>query len=339
MAHLVGIHGIYGDLVHEQQDPPVVEVNDATYMPLQRGVWYDFDQSWGIYKDGRLVKEAAYTRGPGETLVGQSHTIISPSADEAPEDVYIYAGPINTHFGHFLLSSLERFWHPDRSAKFLVHGPISPEEWFSIPFVAQIFSTLGIVAENFERFEKPTHIRKLIVPGASFRENHSASDTYNKLCNFVGDKISCGEYSQLQRGPPVYLSKERLAGGVWHIVNESDLATQLSNRGVEILYPEQLSLRDQVKTFKERTVIGTVSSGLHVSALSSTPSRLVALTRDDAISSNFLLIDTMKNNSSGYIAPDPKFDFLGPTNSFLETCRIHRPDLVAESLLRLCEIV
>lgn len=92
---------------------PGIEVHeDVLYGPVASHAWHD-EPHWGIYdRAGHLVDAAAYHRGPGKTLVGQSRWLdrAASRAGDAPDETYIYGGILIEHFGHFLLSSVSRFW-------------------------------------------------------------------------------------------------------------------------------------------------------------------------------------------------------------------------------------
>lgn len=324
---------VHGGTQVIEADPPVLELRDVVYVPCTPGLYFHTDSAWGIYRDGQLVPEAAYLRGPGDGLVGQSWSSPVRPTQTAEDDTYIYVGTMQEGFGHFLLSSLDRLWMMDRSAKFLIHGYSSPQTWFTLyPFVAEALSTLGIVASDFVLLDKPCRIRRLIVPGSSFRETHSAHMVYGRLGACIGSRLLAGQ--TLAPGPPVYLSKERLAYAIWKIVNEEVLTDRLARAGVEIVFPETLPLERQLELFQTRRIIGTLSSALHLCALAPRPCDMIVLTREPMLMSSFPLLDRVKRNRARYLAPEPPMEYLGSTEKVSLNCRLVDPVAVAEALLR-----
>ena len=336
LTEITSRSAIYGGCDVFPADPQIVEIRDATYVPLNPALWFDHDPTWGIYKDGRLVIEAAYTRGPQADLVGQSPTIDPPPAQDAEEETYVYAGPAQSHFGHFLLASLNMLWHQERNWKFVIHGHLSPSEWFAIPFVADILGALGLTEHNFVRFEKPTRISRLIVPQPSFRELHSVHRVYAEMATRIGDRLLQG--LEPTHGPPIYLSKQRLTSGVWRPINEDDLVNRLEKSGIEIVYPETLSISEQVNLFRSRLSIGTIGSFFHTIAICPEPLPASVLLREDSMPSNFVLIDGVKGLNNRYFAPNPSMEYLGADATFGERCMIPDPIEIAEAMLRTIDI-
>ncbi len=325
---------VNGDEFILRERPTTVEVEDAVMLPVTRGSWYDSDHGWGVYKDGRLVSEAAYRRGPGDMLVGQAAENHTQPVAVAPDDTYVYGGTVQPHIGHFLLSTLSWFWTDRRDAKIVLHGYVPAAALFTLPFVQQIFGALGLTPDHFVHFDQPTRIRRLIVPAPSFIERRLAHTVFGELCTGIGETLLAGR--PRQSGPPVYLSKERLAAGIWRIGNEAALSERLAAAGVETIFPETLSLAEQIDLFRSRTVIGTMSSALHLSLFSPEPANMIALGRENLIESNFHLIDRLKNHRSRYFYPTAQVN-LGYGASGLLTCDLTDPVGVAEDLLRLLD--
>lgn len=107
----------------------------------------------------------------------------------------------------------------------------------------------------------------MVVPAPSFHELSFAYEVHADMCRHIGAKITSQPSSRSSR--PVFLSKRNLNSGVWRFINESDLASELERRGVEIVDPERLSFSQQIELFNSHKFVhGIAGSGVHTTMLS-----------------------------------------------------------------------
>ncbi len=302
----------------------------------------DNDPLWGVYRsDGRLIEAAAHKRGPGRMLLGQSETLMASAEFHKVDGTGIYGGLTSPHFGHYLLSTLSRYWIDLRSdypgSKIYIHMlQENLSGWLARPFVRQTLAALGFHESDFVPIDRPMRLRHLIVPAPGFIEQSVAFQAYGEIGRLIGERL-CAAQPQ-PRPEPVYLSKERLRGGIWTTENEWDLVEGLREAGVRIVHPETLTLPEQIRIFAEhRTVIGLAGSALHTSLLSSGGHRILGLYPTEMVNSNFLLIDKIKNNRSSYFTPPGGLQRIGETSDFAHMYRIPEPRLIARELLSQAE--
>ena len=275
--------------------PPMVEkFRDVYYAPfVNEGMWGVFDRNDRIlepcvdraYVDGMALRQ--------QTVSPTSYREVTESFDEE----CIYVGRINSHFGHFLVETLPRYWtltrHRWSRPKLLFHSDDFGNGFSSLPFAAQIFKALGLRSEDFIAFDRPTRLKRLVVPHASFRQQAWAHPVYGDLCRHIGRRLR-GRDVCTPDPRPVWLSKSRLVQGVTRLANEAELETELAKLGVDIVHPEQMSLKEQVRLYTERkTVMGTTGSALHVSVFAPPPRTMIGLSWENAINSNYKLFDAM----------------------------------------------
>ena len=316
---LVDTHVVHGDSTVIWRLPDVREVSNAVYMP--QTTVPDHDPSWGVYyEDGRLVEEAAYKRGPGRSLVGQSDLITVPADIEAIDQTLLYGGSVHRHFGHFLLSILPRYWNRVRETrsyvKIVMHCEGGFQQWLDIPFVREIFATLELTADDFVTFPRPARIKRLIVPEPSFQELSQIHEAFAALGDHVGRALVTGKPSIGH--DIVYLSKERLTHGVWSVRNEHVFVEALRKKGVAVIYPECLPLAEQLRIFRDsKVIVGLMGSALHLSALCDEPKRIIAIGHNHVVPSNFALLDKVRGNTSAYLHPEGGMTDLGVHGGFL----------------------
>lgn len=291
-----------------EADPAIEEHSDVLYMPFA-GYGTDDDPSWGIYdRDNRLIQAGAYCRGPDRVPVGQSERlgVDVGRVEAAPEEHYIYAGPLSLHYGHFLLSTLSRFW-PFRgsppAAPLLWHGHYDPVVLPNFPFVGQLLATLGIAAPALHRFTRPTRIKRLTVIAPAFEEEHRGHRAFRHLCRAIGGRLAGDADGPPQA--PAYLARSRLTWGVKAIANEAPLCQALAALGVEVIHPEQLGLPDQVRLFgSDRVIMGLSGSAFHTAIFARPRPRLLAIEIGNGV--NQLLVNRLSGSPMVSLRPvDP----------------------------------
>jgi capsular polysaccharide biosynthesis protein len=317
-------------------DPLVSQASETIYVP------FNPNQAWGIFHpDGTAVMESVDRHGPDANTIGQiliAGSDILKDCCSSQGGTYIYGGVISLHYGHFIVNTLSRLWHHRRDvvtdAKIIFHGPGNPDVWFERPFLKQMFAAIGIYRENILTFDRPTRISTLQIPHPSFQEQHYICSAFTKLCNNIGNHLISSAGSVRRNDRPVYLSKTAMASGVGRVVNETVIENILRAQGVEIIYPESLTLRDQMMVFVERSIVlGITGSALHTSTFIPPRSRVIALSPTDRPNSNFSLMDSANGTKSEYYyAPGTQVVTEG-NDRFLTNLELRDPELIARDLL------
>ena len=152
---------IIGSQTLVEFEPSIHRIEGVVYAPL--GL---HDMQWRIYDQGRkFFLPAGTSRGPD--VIAPGTILVMPRSYDtitnvAPNANYVYAGWLHGHYGHFLLSSLSRFWatasFADRNTKTLHHGSETAEQLFETPFFSAIFSALNIGVDRLVSFSEPTMV-------------------------------------------------------------------------------------------------------------------------------------------------------------------------------------
>ncbi len=338
--------GVMGETIILEQDPSILDLRDVVHVP--EGDPHSYP---GIYDAGRRrIMQSAYFRGPNAEDVAPPLVMNHRYGDireMAPDDVYIYIGIIHYHIGHFLLSTISRLWSDVRArfptAKFLFQGNRDTSFWFSVTYIRTIFAALDLSETDFVRFERPVRIRRLILPFPSFEEASFAHRAYARVCNKIGQRLA-GNLIASPNDRPVYLSKTRLKGGVRRLVNEGEICDRLEREGVEIVFPETLSLQEQAAMWFNRPYIcGITGSAFHLGVFA--PGRNVLMMNYDAVTySNFCLSDRVNGTDTFYVSPaEGTLQSLGPSQDrtdgigFNENSMAADPVGIAEDMLRILD--
>lgn len=318
--------------------PSTALVRDAVYIPVQPSLWYDKDDGYGLFScDGHLLPESAYWWGPNEdTTLGQSQTVSIPEKLDQTDELLIYGGTMQHHYGHFLLSCFPRYAHKIRGARFLIHGRLSIDEWFSFGFVKTFFNAIGLDREDFVLFKKPTRISNIVVPGTSLIERLEAHTVFSDLLTEVSNKL-LGEMSPSVNTKPLYLTKQHLTGALSNCRNEAEATEILSRNGFDIVAPEQLSIPDQIRLFEDRSMVfGLMGSAFHTAALARRCGKLVLISRDNLKSGqreNYPLLDALRGLDTLYVHPDPEMTNLHPEPGFSAAYAMSDPKQFASDLI------
>lgn len=286
-----------------QSDPVIEEHRDALYVPFA-GWEVDGDPGWGLYdRDGRIIRGAAYCRGHRRDLVGQSETVAIPAAaiEHAPDEHYVYAGPLILHYGHFLLASLSRLWPRfAERARFLwiSHAPL--EILPHTPYVGACLAGLGLDPGQFQRFTRPTRIARLTVVGPAFEEAHFGHAAFARLGRAIGARLA-PEHDPTPR-PPAYLARTGLTWGVKSVANEATVCAALAALGVAVIQPERLPLAEQIALFgSNRVILGTAGSAFHTALFAPPAARLITI--EFKHNENQLLINRLTGARMTHLRP------------------------------------
>jgi hypothetical protein len=322
---------------------PVIEIHrNVLYVPATIASM-DKDTAFGSYdRSGELIDAAAYRRGPEAKLVGQSLTsqISFDDAERSPEETYIYSGILGSHFGHFIATTLPRYWPiwadgRSTGTKFLFHGHADAQHRFAIPHVAAVFGALGLQSSDFVRLEKPTKIKRLIIPRPGMEELNWGLYSFAAFCRSIGAQLMHSVAPKTNRRP-AYLSKSRLLAGIWHLANESDFETALSERDFAIFYPEQMSIGEQIALFNNRSVVcGTVGSAHHTDVFAENPARIVGLALDCVMYSTQLVIDKISGTHAEYFCSSDMTRTPSLTGKFHAEVRVTDPIQTAKEFSEL----
>ena len=323
---------LWGQANYIDGDPPV---------EVYRNVLYD---AGGLYDTRRrLLPECSHYRAvpvlhaaPGDPFQKRV-TDQEPSAvrAEAADDVYLWGGYLFSHYGHFVVGPLARLWTvpqmTGRRPKILVWGE-SADHCFAQPFARDLLGQLGIARDDLVSFDRPTRIREVIVPGPSFEENHFVHNAFGRLCRGIAAGLS-GVHGE-RSSTPVYISKARLTSGTAHTINEHQFAERLNRAGIDIFYPEQHSMAEQVRLWQQRSVVtGFLGSAMLTAAF--VGRRTVAVVNHEPqVYSNQVLMDRLNDNVSAYYYPHGDFANRGADGSFQFNFEFRDPVQTAEEFLR-----
>lgn len=304
---LLEASGNWGDYRVIEADPKLSEVSGFVYRPWSPSA------PWGFGEEPE-----------GDVL------------DIDDEDL-TYCGYFNCHFGHLLVDTISQLWflRRFRKSRLLFHSSEPPASWFSRDYVKELMSALEISLDDVVMFDHPVRLRRATIASTSMKEQSYIHRVFGEHCRDIGSKIGIPSRPPAS-GDLTYFSRSRLTVGTAKIVNESDLENALARFGVKVIYPETLSIEEQIAAmYDARCAIGITGSALHLSAYCGSKA-VVGVSAGELVNSNFRMIDTVSNNRATYCYPREITCVETPIN-FHAAWHIADPDRMAESLRSLAE--
>jgi hypothetical protein len=177
----------------------------------------------------------------------------------------------NEHFGHFLVESLSRLWGFDKlgsrydTVAYYLRRPHLP----IAPFVTEMLQIL-IPGIKLHIVKDPTEFETLAVPqqlvqnGSGYMFGHPMIAS---MCKRL--RLSGGAGAK-----KVYVSRSKISKYAGGILGDYLIDQYLEDAGYKIVYPETMSIRDQLATYSEaEQLIFTEGSALHLYALVANPTQ------------------------------------------------------------------
>ena len=226
--------------------------------------------------EGEVVERSRLIRGQlGRKINAPSHLGCNELDETEKLDVAIYGGVLfPNHYGHLITESTARLWpfldpNEEFSDKeipvlFRVAGRGAPET--PITGTTQLLlESLGVYG-RVKIVQKPTLVKKLIIPEAANSNAGHVFEVFRDLLKNTGERIlnSTDGDTNNWLDQSIYLSRTRLSRQLRRIWNEEKLENGLRKKGFRIVHPQEMGIRDQVKMFSEaKEIVGPLGSAFH----------------------------------------------------------------------------
>lgn len=201
---------------------------------------------------GEIVPSANLYRDGGKLAFGGTNQIPVPESRVSAEEVIYLGWCQHHHFGHFLLETLARAWYtlvadPSLRVVLLPHVRLA----FS-PMIWRMLELLDIPEERVLLVTEPTRFSRIYVPDVAYELLGSAHEEAIRPFAQMTERVLGGAARDVS-SQPVYLSQ----GGMLDLhkiaAGERDLEAELRERGYRIVYPEMISIDEQIRVFNEHT--------------------------------------------------------------------------------------
>lgn len=221
-----------------------------------------------------------------------SQTPLASDPEHLNGQYYYLDGEYPKHFGHFMTEIVPRLYAWDDAKaqnpalKVLMSAPT--KEGNLLPYQLEILEAYGIDERDIRTFSAPVRVDSLI---SAMPLVHNAKYVHPKLSETY---IRLGRALRLDSNPAgerIFVSRRP---GLWReCLNMTELEAVFVEHGFEIIYPEELSLREQATVFANAKVAaGYIGSGLYSAMFNDKPMDIVGFVNTAYLATNEYLIAT-----------------------------------------------
>ncbi|MDR2962876.1 MAG: glycosyltransferase 61 family protein [Bacteroidales bacterium] len=235
---------------------------------------------FGVFdKKGIFVKESFSLREGKDQRIPHNDVLKNPVYFDF--DV-VYLGDLSTHFGHFLLEHWDRAYAfldtKYQNMKFVMTNDrrIDP-----IPeFVTELARLLGIPSNNFFIISESTKFKNVYVPEQGFRipqfSTKEFGDIYIKTANNVKKQYNFDN---------IYVSRVALENR--KVYGEEKIQSIFEKNGYHIIFPEQLSIEEQIAYMKNcKSLAGCAGTALHLALFMPEGGNVIQIKRNSITEDN-----------------------------------------------------
>ena len=176
-------------------------------------------------------------------------------AKEFSDEIVVYVGMLHDVWGHCITDNLKHFWflfdskfENLKNIKF-VYTTVSSNFTFSDNFIS-LLKLLNISASQLCKINIPTQFKKIYVPDECFFYNHEILNyQYTKEYLFLINKIKTSISKERINADKIYFSRTKIQNH--KDTGENLLEKYFEEKGYLILYPEELTLIDQINYLQQ----------------------------------------------------------------------------------------
>jgi capsular polysaccharide biosynthesis protein len=268
-------------------------------------------------EDSSFIAESALLRGVRSPIMAYGRHAEAPIKKVQGNVVYggfLYA----SHYGHFLIESLARLWRCVESGEFDgVYFHAHPGNT-NIGHIAEYFlPLLGIDLRKVFVIAEPIQFENITVPAAAIRiGGGDAHYVQGLVYSAIAEAVTENYLSPKEKNsPPIYFSRTRL--GQRPVFGEEEIERELVENGWEVVYPEQLSIKQQIETARRSSVYcGVIGSAMHNLLFADRQTRVFYIEREPSQKTSYKTLecqDKIAGLKSRYIGADVKSETIaGP---------------------------
>jgi capsular polysaccharide biosynthesis protein len=225
----------------------------------------------GVFdNDLNEVPESAFVRGYRVSFP-RDLTQIELKGLNIKKGQSVYLGWLITHYGHFITESISRMWwlvkYRDeiKNCVFLVHANFKNPNDFPL-HVKETLQALGVSLSQIVLIDEDMICESLIVPSQSIVLDYSISESQLATWNRI--KAQLIKIPAIEPKRKIYLSRKyQDQKDSSRKFNDSEVEALFERFGFEIVYPEQLSFKEQISIYADTKILaGPVGSAMHNAA-------------------------------------------------------------------------
>lgn len=241
----------------ESSKPYVKKVKDGILLPQRDGVL-----PWGIGGcidiNGELVDESTVYDAFGGIYAYDKNDV------QKIKETVIYIPIIPKHWGHFLIDVVSRLW-------------VFLDERFDTDNIQIFYNAFGWsngeITGNYKKFleylgiykrmkkiDSPIQASEVWIPSYTMSYSKTYNLEYKKVFEYVVNKVmNLPIVKEFEKYEKVYFSRTQLSTSRFKEIGEKNIEQVFRDNGYAILYPEKLSLEEQIFYFQTCKVICAMS--------------------------------------------------------------------------------
>ena len=217
---------------------------------------------WGIGgcldENGRFVEESSVYNAFGGKYEYNENSV------EQIDETIIYIPIIPKHWGHFLIDAVCRLWIFFDKNYTTDHLKIYYNAWgFQNAEISGNYKQFLELAGLYERMVPVSHViraKEIWIPSYTMSFSKTYSEKYKLIFEYVISKVmNSSDIQNLHPFKNVYFSRTHLETSKNKEIGEKEFESVFEKNGFKILYPEELSLIEQVFYFQTSDIVCSMS--------------------------------------------------------------------------------
>ena len=235
----------------------VKKISNGFLLPQKNGVF-----PWGIGgcldENGRFVEESSVYNAFGGKYEYNENSV------EQIDETIIYIPIIPKHWGHFLIDAVCRLWIFFDKNYTTDHLKIYYNAWgFQNAEISGNYKQFLELAGLYERMVPVSHViraKEIWIPSYTMSFSKTYSEKYKLIFEYVISKVmNSSDIQNLHQFKNVYFSRTHLETSKNKEIGEKEFESVFEKNGFKILYPEELSLIEQVFYFQTSDIVCSMS--------------------------------------------------------------------------------
>lgn len=242
--------------------------------------------------------------------ISKSYEFTSFSTEYQDEDV-IFLGYYLLHWGHLLWDCIGKFWilNEPEFANYKVCFLPYMDEKLKGNFL-RFLELSGVEQSRMIFIDEPSIFHTIVVPESTHDSNKWLhSDVYKTIFDTV---VANSNYEKIEVPSKVYFSRESFGKPEW---GENEISRNFEKNGFKILYPEKITLDEQIAILQKAEVVASENSSICLnSAFAREGLKWIVINKYSAVHKNFSEFHYMSKIEPVFIdAYNAKLNFYGET--------------------------
>lgn len=264
----------------QEKISPAQIIDNGIILPVLSAI-----SEWGIIgtQGGVLNASHQYVKG-SESRDCNIKSFETPEKIKFIDEKVIYGGLLIPHYGHFLLESTVRLYY------FIMNNPDNLKIAFSVDnkdnipqYMQDFFRLCEIPTEKIIFVDEYTQFRHVIVPAASSVLGKYYTKEFMIPFQKVRENVPAATVKK------IYFTRKHW-DGLAQCFGEEEIEKAFELNGYEIIFPEKLSLKEQVALIKGAEIIASINGTSFHNALFAYPGlKLFILNRNAEFDSQYIV--------------------------------------------------